>query len=93
MGLKSGVNFPVMLKWYHAKINCTHNAFSSVPDHPIIFSSKLFHKNAQFFKDFGERNMFSLSGIESGLLSMPMIDVTLSKEVFYEISEKIKLKI
>jgi len=38
-------------------------------------------------------NMFSLSHIESGLLFMPMIDVNMSKEVFYEISEKIKLKI
>jgi hypothetical protein len=36
--------------------------------------------------------MFNLTGIESGLLFMPMVDVTMSKEVFYEISEKIKLK-
>ena len=93
MSFKSCVNFHVMLQWYHAKIYCTHNAFSLVPDHASIFSSKLSHKNAQFFKDFGAMNMFSLSHIESGLLFMPMIDVNMSKEVFYEISEKIKLKI
>jgi hypothetical protein len=43
-------------------------------------------------QDFGARNMFSLSGIESGLLFVHMIDVAVSKEVFCEISGKSKLK-